>query len=112
MIALRSRATVRAPTEYLPGRFLLKRVQHVDGLGKPGDVQHAPFSQHVHADLADAGANLFHGLPIRWFQPTLHETQFEPGRAPSLRRERLEIIEARPDKPDRLHVRHYIRLLI
>jgi hypothetical protein len=87
-------------------------MKHIDGLGKLGHIEHAPFAQHVYSNLPDAGTHLFHGLLIRWCQTTLNKAQLETSRTPGFCRKLPEVVKTGTDELQRFHARDYIRCVI
>jgi hypothetical protein len=84
-------------------------MKHIDGCRKLGYIEHAPFAQHMDANLPDTCAHLFHGLPVGRLHASLNETQLETSYTPSFRRERFEVVKAGADELQRFHARDYMR---
>src|SRR5437870_10780162 len=70
-----------------PPRSLLKRVQHVDGLGESRDIEHAVLGAGVNAHLLHAEPYARHWLPVVRLQAALDPPELEPRDPPDIVRE-------------------------
>ncbi len=78
-------------------------MQHLDGVGKSGDIQHSPFTQHVNTDLPDTGANLVHRPPIRRLLSALNGIKLKANLSARFSRKVTQIIQAGAYESQRFH---------
>src|SRR6266542_240746 len=110
-----ARALVDEQAQALPGeievvsrcplRSLLKRVQDVDRLGEPRDVEHAMLGAGVNADLLYAEPYAGHRLPVVRVNPTLYAPELKPRNPPNIVREGPDRVSGVPE-PDQGLFRH------
>src|SRR5712691_3086629 len=88
-----------------PPRSLLKRVQDVDRLGEPRDVEHAMLGAGVNADFLHAEPHTRHRLPVVRIKPTLYAPELKPRNPPNIVREGPDRFSGIPE-PDQGLFRH------
>ena len=65
-----------------PPRPLLERMQHIDGLGEAGDVEHSMLKLRVNADFADTRSDDCHRLPVQWVEALLDPPELNARQSP------------------------------
>lgn len=91
---------------------VVKRVQHIHRVVELGDIDHAPLTQHVQANLVSAGPHVEHRLEIRRHQTPLHGVELKARLTPRFQRKIAQIVETGADETERFHETDYIDTLI
>ncbi len=91
---------------------VVKSVQHVHRIVELGDIDHAPLTQNMQANLVSTGPDVEHGLEIRRHQTALHGVQLKARLTPRFHRKIAQIVDAGADETERFHETDYIDTLI
>jgi len=81
---------------------LLERVQYIDELREPGDIQHAVLEGRVNSDLTDTGPDGRQRFPIQRVQALLDTPKLNAGESSRGTRKRAYILARGTEPLERL----------